>query len=80
MSMCLDLWGFQRLNQQPKSGHDLDLGPLYVADLQFGLHVGPPKTGAGAAPTLLLVCASSSPDWAALFDLSGREYTSSVVA
>jgi hypothetical protein len=45
------LGGSQRLNHQPKSKHGLHLGPCtHVADVQLGLHAGPPKDGVGDFP------------------------------
>jgi hypothetical protein len=45
------LGGFQRLNHQSKSKYGVDLEPdTYVADVQPGLHVGLPTTGAWAVP------------------------------
>ena len=44
------LGGLQRLNHQPKSRHGLDLGPPHIAEVQLGLHVGSPTTGAGVVP------------------------------
>jgi hypothetical protein len=46
--------GFQRLNHQPKKirGLDLALTSTYIADMQFGLHVGSPTIGVGLSLTL----------------------------
>lgn len=45
-------WLHTMQNHQPKNIHRLDLAPpaTYVADVQLGLHSGPPTTGAGAGP------------------------------
>jgi len=50
---------------------------MYVAGVQFGLHVGPPTTGTGVSLTLLPACGSSSPNWTALSGPSWRECASS---
>ena len=48
--------GFQRLSQQPKGIHGLDLGLCsYVADVQLGLQVGPPQLEWGLTLKLLPV-------------------------
>jgi hypothetical protein len=69
------LGGSQRLNCQPKSEHRLDQPPTpctYVADEQFGLHVGLPETGVGAVPEPL-ACLLLNPE-----PLNGRPHLASV--
>lgn len=53
-SLTWTLGGSQRINHQTKSIQGLDLAatnpaPTYI-DVQLGLHLGPPSTGAGAYP------------------------------
>jgi hypothetical protein len=56
----LETWGFQSLNQQPKSIHELDpvtISPQplpYVADIQLGLHVVPEQMDWGYPKTCCL--------------------------
>ena len=53
-SINLDLGGSQRLNHQLKIIDGVELFHVppntYAADIQLGLHAGPPTTGAGAVP------------------------------
>jgi hypothetical protein len=46
----LDPWGTQILSHQSKSIQGLGLEPpsTYVANVQLGVHVGPPETGVGS--------------------------------
>ena len=43
-----------------------------MADVQLGLHAGPPKLEQGLILTLLPSCRSWSPNWTALSGLSGK--------
>lgn len=47
------LGDFQRLNQQPKSIHELDLPTPHAADVQPSLHAGLPTAGARVIPNAL---------------------------
>jgi hypothetical protein len=62
----------QRLNHQPKCIQGLGLGLFTcVADVQLGLHVAPQQLERGYLDSAALT-GSCSPNWAALFGLSGR--------
>jgi hypothetical protein len=66
-------WGFQSLNHQPKNIHGVRPRlTTYVADVQFGLNVGPELLKQGLSPKLLLPCGICSPIWATLACLSER--------
>ena len=46
----------ERLNHKPGSLRGTDLSPLYITNVQFGLHVGLLTVGAGAAVSASAAC------------------------
>ena len=65
-------WATQ--SEQPTKEHT-QTGPrppcTYVADVQFGIQVGPKQVEQRLSQKLLPVCGICSSNWAALFGLSG---------
>ena len=49
-STNLDPWGFSETELMSKHGTDLAPFTHRYTNVQLGLHVGPPATGAGAVP------------------------------
>jgi hypothetical protein len=71
-STNLDPWGLSE-TEPPTKEHTLGAtGPphTYVADVQLGLHVGPPTTRTRCIPKA--VCGICFSNWAALSGFSGR--------